>query len=190
MSTATIPPAPALMTAAEFLKLHGDDSGVELVKGRIVRCPMPGAEHGRVCGEAYASLREFVKPRELGRLMTNDTHVYAGADPDSVRGADVCFLSYKRLPKDQPLPKGALEIPPELVIEVRSPPDRLRNMQEKVNEYLDAGVDVVVVLDPSVEIATIFRKDSDLTLSSRDELTLPDILPEFRVPVRQFFATE
>lgn len=186
MSTATIPPAaPALMTPAEFLRLHGGECSVDLVKGRIVRDPMPGGEHGELCGEAFAILREFVKPRDLGRLMINDTFVYVGSD--TVRGADVCFISYKRLPKDQPTPKGPFETPPELVIEVRSPSDRMRAVLDKVDDYLQAGVDVVVLLEPAAKSATIFRKGSDQQLLENDELTLPDILPGFSVPVRKFF---
>jgi Uma2 family endonuclease len=93
MNTVTIPPAaPALMTAEEFLKLHGGECSVDLVKGRIVRDTMPGGEHGRICFEAAAILRDFVKPRDLGRLMTNDTFIYAGSNPDSVRGADVSYI--------------------------------------------------------------------------------------------------
>ena len=188
MSTATIPTAaPALMTAAEFLKLHGGECGIDLVKGRIVRDPLPGGEHGIVCGQAFAILFGFVKPRGLGRLMTNDTFIYAGTNPDSVRGADVSYISYNRLPKDQPAPKGPFEIPFELVIEVRLPTDRMREISKKIDDYLEAGVDVVVLLEPAVQNATIFRKDSEQQFTIEDELTLPDILPGFSVPVRKFF---
>lgn len=188
MSTATIPPAaPALMTAEEFLKLHGGECSVDLVKGRIVRDPMPGGEHGERCSEAAFIIRDFVKPRGLGRVMTNDTFIHAGSNPDSVRGADVAYISYKRLPKDQPTPKGPFEIPFELVIEVRSPSDRMRAILDKVDDYLQAGVDVVVLLEPASKSATVFRKDSDQQFANDDELTLPDVLPGFSVRVGQFF---
>lgn len=100
-ATSTPAPAPPLMTAEEFVKLHGDESGVELVKGRVVRLPMAGGKHGEVCGAAYAIVREFVRPRGLGRVMSNDTFVRVGTNPDTYRGADVCFISYDRLPKEQ-----------------------------------------------------------------------------------------
>ena len=119
--------------------------------------------------------------------MTNDSFVYAGSNPDSVRGVYVCYFSYARLPKAEPCPKGAAEVSPELVIEVRSPSDRSRVVQEKVDQYLEAGVEDVVVLDPALESATVFRKTSEDRLSNRDELTLPDVLPGFAVPVRKFF---
>jgi Uma2 family endonuclease len=175
------------MTAEEFVKLHGDESGVELVKGRVVRYPMPGVEHGEVCGNAYAFIRETVKQGGLGRVMTNDT--YIRTTPDTYRGADVCFISYARLPKEQPRPKGPLEVPPEVVFEVRSPTDRTGDIQIKVGEYLNAGVTVVVVLDPNIEAATVYRQTEEIPqrFSNGDELTLPDVLPGFSVPVRQFF---
>jgi Uma2 family endonuclease len=162
---------------------------VELVKGRVVRYPMPGAEHGEVCGNAYAFLREFVKPSKLGRVMSNDTFVRVTTSPDTYRGADVCFLSYARLPKEQPLPKGPLEVAPELVIEVRSPTDRRGDIQIKVGEYLNAGVTLVVVLDPEIDAATVYSQTEDIPqrFSNGDELTFPDVLPGFAVPVRKFF---
>jgi Uma2 family endonuclease len=177
------------MTAEEFLKLHGDESGVELVKGRVVRYPMPGGEHGEVCGNAYAFIREVVKAGGLGRVMTNDTFVRTGTNPDTFRGADVCFISYTRLPKEQPTPKGPLPVAPELVVEVRSPTDRNGDIQIKVGEYLNADVTVVVLLDPGIDAATVYRQSEDIPqrFSNGDELTLPDVLPGFAVPVRRFF---
>ena len=150
---------------------------------------MPGGEHGYLCIEAASIIRDFVKPRELGRVMGNDTFIYAGSNPDSVRGADVAYISYKRLPKDQPAPKGPFEIPFELVIEVRSPTDRMKAILNKIDDYLEAGVDVVVLLEPTTRSATVYRKDAETQLTHDQELTLPDILPEFRVRVGQFFET-
>ncbi|MFO0851416.1 MAG: Uma2 family endonuclease [Gemmataceae bacterium] len=116
--------AATLMTAAEFIARHGHESGVELVRGYLVRLPMPGGRHGEVCDNAAALFRGFVKPNGLGRTMTNDTFVRTRIDPDTYRGADVCYLSYERWPKDRPLPDGPLETPPDLVVEVKAPSDR------------------------------------------------------------------
>jgi Uma2 family endonuclease len=190
--TPTAPPAaplPPLMTAEEFVRLHGHESGVELVKGRIVRMPMPGAEHGEICLTAGALVREVAKAAGLGRVMCNDTFVRTGTNPDTYRGADVCFISYARLPKEQPSPRGPLDIPPDLVFEVRSPSDRMGDIQIKVGEYLNAGVTVVVVLDPAIEAAAVYRQTDDFPqrMHNGDDLTLPDVLPGFAVPVRRFF---
>ena len=187
--TIPAPPAPAtpLMTAEEFVRLHGSESGVELVDGILVRCPMPGMEHGEVCGNAFAIIREYVKARGLGRVVCNDTFVRTR--PAGYRGADVLFVSYALLPKEQPVPKGPLEIPPELVVEVRSPTDRPGEIQTKVAEYLNVGVKVVVVLDPDIDAATVYRPTEEIPqrFSNGDELNLGDVLPGFAVPVKKFF---
>lgn len=191
MNPTAAPPAPAtpppLMTAEEFIRLHGDESGVELVNGRVVRLPMPGEVHGLVCSKANYYLTGYAIVRDTGRVMSNDTFVRTKVD--GCRGADVCFVSYSRLPKDRPRGKGPLAVPPELVIEVRSPSDRIGDIQIKVGEYLNAGVKAVVVLDPDIEAATIYTADEEIPQRRHngDELTLPDILPGFSVPVRKFF---
>lgn len=188
MSTATIPspmPATPLMTADEFLAHHIDDHFVELVNGRVMEIPMPGFEHGEVCMNAGSILREFVKKHGLGRVTGNDTFVKTG--DASVRGADVFFTSYARLPKEQASPRG-IGPSPDLVIEVRSPTDRLNRMIAKAVEYLDAGVAVVVLLFPETKSAAIHRPSAaPVTLAATDTLELPDILPGFSVPLSVFF---
>jgi hypothetical protein len=58
----------------------------------------------------------------------------------------------------------------------------------KVAEYLEAGVLVVVVLDPEPRMAHLYYADRPVrTLGPDEELTLPEILGDFRVAVRRFF---
>jgi len=185
-STAPVPTAP-LMTAEEFLAHHVHERGVELVRGRLVRLPVPGGQHGEVCLNAGAIIREFVKRLGLGRVLSNDTFTRTHDEPASFRGADICFISYSRLPKDQKTPIGAVSSP-DLVVEVRSPTDRLKTLSDKAYEYLDAGVAVVVLLVPETETAAIFRPESlPVPVAADAELTLPDVLPGFAVPLRAFF---
>ena len=149
---------------------------------------MPGVKHGEVCLNAGSILRDFVKKHGLGRVVSNDTFIRTATDPDSYRGADITFISYSILPQDQESPDGPLERAPELVIEVRSPTDRLNRMTAKATEYLEAGVAVVVILDPKTESAAAFRIDElPQRFSNGDELTFADILPGFTTPVRAFF---
>jgi Uma2 family endonuclease len=183
---ATTTPTP--VTAEEFLRLHGDDSGVELVDGQIVRTAMPGFEHGDICGNAYAVLREFVKAQGLGRVLANDTFIRTRTNPDGFRGADVCYVSYERYAKDLPRPKGPVVPPIELVVEVKSPSDTILEMTNKATEYLAAGVKVVMVLDPETESAAVYRADEfPHRFHNGDSVVLPDILPGFSVPVAKFF---
>jgi len=53
------------------------------------------------------------------------------SNPDTVRGADVNFYSYERLPKGK-VPEGFLPVVPDLIVEVRSPSERWVEMYAKV----------------------------------------------------------
>ena len=77
---------------------------------------------------------------------------------------------------------------PELVFEVRSPRDSWRDIILKVGEYLTAGVLKVVVLDPRSRKAHIYSVDQEPeVLGPEDELTIPELLGEFRIAVHRFF---
>ena len=179
--------AAALMTAEEFGQRPDPGHPEELVQGMVIQMPPPDRRHGYVCGQAYYFLRQFVDEHDLGRVLSNDSGVITERDPDTVRGADVAYYSYARLPKG-PLPTGYGPEVPEVVFEVRSAGDRWRKILEKVSEYLKAGVLVVVVLDPESQIAHVFGADDPpRTLNPAEELTFAGILEGFRARVGRFF---
>lgn len=77
---------------------------------------------------------------------------------------------------------------PELVFEVMSPSDRWPTVLGNVKEYLDVGVRAVCVVIPRDRTAVVYRDDPKPESFAADaELTLPDVLPGFRMPLRQFF---
>lgn len=190
MSTAT----EEILTCDEFIRKYGDCSGVELIDGRVVwggkhsaqrtEADMPKFPHGVVCYTASRLFGDFIQTNRLGWVATNDTFVRTKAS--SVRGADMLYVSYARLPQGDP--PADLPLAPDLVVEVRSPTDRISQLTDKALEYLRAGVKVVVVVDPSVRSVAVFREDElPFRLANGDELTLPDVLPGFSVAVARFF---
>jgi Uma2 family endonuclease len=179
--------AETLLTAEEYEKRPDPGYPEELVRGRIVPMPQPNRRHGQICGQAVYLLRRFLEDHDLGHILSNDAGVITERGPDTVRGADVAFYSFARLPKG-PLPASYGPEVPELIIEVRSPSDRWPKLLAKVVEYLEAGVNAVVVLDPEPRTAHLYFADRpSRILEPDDELTLPEILGDFRVAVRRFF---
>ena len=177
----------SLLTAEQYALLPDSGLPTELVRGKIVEMNRPFPRHGQVCGEAYYILKSFVKLHDLGHVLSNDFGVITERSPDSVRGPDVAFFSYARVPRGR-LPNWYLDVPPEVVIEVRSPSDRWVTLTAKATEYLDAGVAVVCLLDPDNDSIHVMRAEQPtVKLGPDDELTLPEMHPSFRVPVRQFF---
>ena len=177
---------PSLCTAEEFLLREDLTAPVELVKGEVHQMPPPFARHAQVCAKLARLLGNFADEKH-GHVLTNDACIITQRGPDTVRGADVCYLSYAKASKG-PLPEGYLPAQPELVVEVRSPSDRWKDILKKVLEYLDAGVMVVCVLDPTTETARIYRSDRDEEqLKNGDLVRFDDVLPGFSVPLKQLF---
>ena len=177
-----------LIPAAEFALLDDNVQRSELVRGRIVEMNMPAPRHGYICGNTCFYLKLYLVDQDRRRVMTNDSGVVTEHDPDTVRGADVCYYSYDRLPRG-PLPKGYVDVVPELVFEVRSPSDRWSEILQKVSEYLRAGVTAVCVLDQQTETAHVYyQNEQPQKHTAEQELTFPNILPGFCVRVGQLFA--
>src|SRR3954469_14702650 len=125
-----------LLTAAEFTARY-ENVHAELVQGVVKEVPMAGSKHGKICITIGALIYNHVDAHDLGHVMSNDTWIQTGSNPDTVRGADIFFISYERLPKGA-VPDGIGQVAPELVVEVRSPSDRWTDIIAKVLEYLRA----------------------------------------------------
>jgi Uma2 family endonuclease len=97
---ATASTAQSLTTAEEYLELACQtDKPTELVRGRMVVMNPPFPWHGYVCGKVDRIIGGFIETNDLGYPVTNDGGIITERDPDTVRGADVAFYSYKRVPK-------------------------------------------------------------------------------------------
>jgi Uma2 family endonuclease len=185
--TITAPAAQRLLSAAEYAKLADRGIPTELVRGRVVEMNVPAPRHGEICANITTLINPHVRGQGMGRIVSNDGGILTQRDPDTVRGGDVAYYSYGRVPQG-PLPAGYLDVVPELVFEVRSPTDRWSRLITKAGEYLEAGVTVVCLLDQVSETVQVYRADElPRTLHADDELHLPDILGELRFPVRRFF---
>jgi Uma2 family endonuclease len=177
----------ALLTAELYAELPDTGEPTELVRGRVIPVNVPAPRHGQICSKIIRIVGQFLDDHEIGHLLSNDSGVITERDPDTVRGGDVVFFSYERVPQG-PLPRGYLPVVPELVFEVCSPGDRWSQIWAKVGEYLEAGVTLVCVLDEATQTARVYRADQpEQALGPDEELTLPEVLPGFRAAVRRFF---
>lgn len=161
----------------------------ELVRGRIVCADPTCPEHGRIEVSFAAELRAFVRPRKLGEVLVGEVGIYTGRSPDTVRGADVLFISTERLERCTDPKRGFLDVAPDLVVEVLSPRDAPADVEEKIREYLACGVRLVWVADPATRTVRAHRSASDVrVLGDDDELTGEPVLPGFSVPVARLFG--
>jgi Uma2 family endonuclease len=180
--------AEKLITADEFFQMPepADGSKQELVKGVIVTVAQPGFRHGEVQTTIAFILKSFLKSHPIGRVIV-ESGVRTDHDPDSVRGPEVSFWSFERLPAEQ-RPIGYPEVAADLCVEVRSPSQSRRELREKVREYLANGVRMVWVVEADDQTVTVYRQPGEGRIFSEDAiLTGEDVIPGFQSRVAEFF---
>lgn len=188
--SALMTPPPETIRLADYERNATSKSPSELVRGRIVEMNPPTPYHGWVCGNVNRILGNYIVSRKLGRVMSNDSGVVTESDPDTLRGADVAYYSFARLPPGPFSRDEYLAVVPDFIVEVMSPNDRWSQVFAKVTEYLKAGVTAVCVLDPNPASAgaTVYRDNrAPEQFAAEAELVLPDVLPGFRVRVSEFW---
>ena len=187
MATATSRPP---VTPEALLSLP-DAVRYELVDGNLVRRNM-GSESSLIALQIAYILGTFLRIYRLGLLFGSDSSYQCFADaPKKVRRADVGFVRFDRLPGGK-APKSHCRVAPDLAIEVVSPNDTAEEVDEKVVEWLDAGVLLVWVVSPGTRKVRVHRPRpaalGPISLLTEDEtIGGEDVLPGFSCLVREFF---
>jgi Uma2 family endonuclease len=157
----------------------------EIVRGEVVSLMPTGDAHSDVEVRIIVLLFEL-QQQGLGLARVGEVGVVVAREPQTVRGADAAFLLSEQLPH-RITKEGYLMTPPALVVEVVSPNDRASDIQEKVMEYLAAGVLVVWVVYPGSRTLCVHLADGTArTLKAEERLSAPGVL-ELQSPVSRLF---
>ncbi len=179
-SQENLPPETPTMTLEEFLE--SGIEGYEYVKGELIPVPPTSMEHGDISMNLVFSLGSYIRENQLGRVYIPDTGFKVG---ERVLMPDIAFLSNEHIPDDRS--KGS-PVPPDLAVEVVSPTDVSRQIEEKVFAYLEAGTQLVWVLKPVSKTVTVYRSETDIKLLTRnDTLTGEDVVEGFSCQVSELF---
>ncbi len=175
--------SPGVATADDLLAMSDDGFRYELVKGVLHRMAPAGFEHGAIGMRLVTHLGPHVKARALGVVLGPDTGFRIASDPDTVRAPDVSFVRRDRI-LEAGMPKGYWPGAPDLAVEVISPGDTYSEVETKVEEWLDAGCEVVVVLNPRSHTAALYRSRTEVErFLPSDDLDLRDVVPGFTCPM-------
>ena len=179
--TQEMPPAEhTTMTLEEFLE--SDLEGYEYVKGELIPMPAASAEHGIISARLFLNLGLYVREKQLGEVVKPDTGFQVG---ERVLKPDIAFISTAHLPDDL---SKAFSVPPDLAVEVVSPSDAFRRVFEKAFAYLEAGTQIVWVIEPVSQTVMVYRSKTDIrVLTYEDTLTGEDVVEGFSCQVAQLF---
>lgn len=190
---------PRLMTNEEFLALP--DDGVErwLIRGRLYeKAPDPttgkpmivrNRDHSRILVRVCQVLANWLdeQPKPRGEVCGGEAGVRLQQTSESVVGIDVVYIDAEvaaRRSAETTLIDGV----PILAVEILSPNDTQQEINDKLDEYLDAGVKLVWIIDPRRRTVTVHRPGARPKMVNEDEeLTGEPNLPGFRVAVARLF---
>lgn len=182
MATHTAP-----VTADELLQWPDNGKRRELIRGEVVEMSPAGNRHGEVGMRLAWRLAQHVETNQLGEVYLAETGYRLAADPDTVRAPDASFVRRERVVREGEI-NGFRTGAPDLAMEVISPGDRFTAVEEKVWEWLDAGAQMVVVLNPRTRTATMYRSRTDIVvLTDAETLRADDVVPGWNVPLADVF---
>lgn len=159
----------------------------EWVNGRALQKVSPQEEHARTQSRFAAALNAWADETGSGRVGTEwEFRVTPPHEATRPLVPDVAFLSFDSLSYED---DDAAQIPymaPDVAIEIISPNDQRRDVDEKTRVYLAAGARLVLLVDPKTQ--TFMAHDAEGTrLFSADERFTHAALPDFAVRVASVF---
>jgi Uma2 family endonuclease len=169
---------------------HEDEPLFEIIDGQRVELPPMSQFAARLGSRLLIKVAGFNDAHDLGEVV-GEVLFCLPLDKDRNRRPDVAFVSYKRWPKGKPSNRAenAWHVVPDLAVEVVSPTDRAEEVMDKVREYCQAGVDLVWVFYPTLQLVTVYETLARIrVLTAADELDGGSVLPGFRLPLGPFFA--
>ena len=174
-------------TAEEFWEYarlpENEQWRLELEDGRVVETVSSSPLITVIAGRMIHYLNAFVLPNNLGFVTAPDGSFKLAKG--RVRQPDCAFISNKRVSR---LPRE-FKLAPDLAVEVVSPNE---DVLKKVDEYLEAGSQLVWVIYPQERTVHIFRQLEPRwqQLSADDTLDGEGVLPGFRLPVSDLFPPD
>lgn len=175
------------LTAKDLEKVQaqlGDDYRVELVDGKITVMSPSGYESDEVAFRFGRRLADWVEPKRVGRVTGSSAGFTL---PDSnTRAPDVSFVRAERLRR---APRSFAQLAPDLMVEVKSPTDSVDDLGRKINNFLQQGTQVGILINPEDRTVKIFRLEEErVTLQDGDVLTVPDLLPGWSVDISDLWS--
>ncbi len=178
------------LTVKDLEKLQAEhpDYRMELVGGEIIFMSPSGLESDEIAAEIVAQLRNWVRPRRLGRVIASSGGFRLPNPDGDVRAPDASFILAERLPRTT---EDYAELVPDLMFEVKSKTDSLAKLRQKIHQFLELGTRVGVLVDPRTRTMEVYRLNRDkVVLGDGDKLQVPEVLPGWELAVAEVWAPE
>lgn len=181
-------PYPGTATEKDVLRIRASPEKrlCELIDGALVEKAM-GTWESLLAARLIMLMGPFVDENDLGVVLGPDGMLRIL--PRQVRIPDVCFISWERLPEGEFPDEAVAGLVPDLAVEVLSPSNTRGEMERKLRDFFRAGVRLAWLIEPKTETADVHTSPTDVRhLTKNQVLDGGDVLPGFRLPLKQLFA--
>jgi Uma2 family endonuclease len=175
-----------LLTIEQYAALD-EPVGVryELSEGELIVTPSANYFHNKTRDRLNARFQAFLAAHPIGEVISEMAMTLA---PDVVRRPDVAFIRKEHL-EGVDLERVPLPIAPDLAIEIVSKNDRADDLNLKVSQYLQAGVQAVWLFYPTTQLAYRYvpgKLDPEVrSAKAGDRFEEPGLLSGFSLPLSE-----
>ncbi len=187
MSAATIERQRSNRTQNE---VRGEEPLFEVVLGQRVELAAMSSFSNQIANRILFNLFRFLENNPIGTALSEALFsIPTKADPTNQRRPDVAYLSNERWPLERQAPDtDPWPVVPNLAVEVLSPNDRIRDVNNKISEYFEAGVELIWVIDPHHENASVYTAPTKVNIiECKDTLNGGSVIPGFTLPMAKLF---
>jgi Uma2 family endonuclease len=108
--------------------------------------------------------------------------------PGRIRMPDVGFVAWGRIPEDW-LDHAILDAIPNLAVEIISKSNTPKEMDRKLEDYFNAGVELVWFIYPKTQTALVYTSPTTKKeIAKTGTLDGGKVLPGFKLPLKNLFA--
>ena len=175
---------------AEFCGLNRDLHIERIATGELeIRLPA-FTINGYQCGKILGQIGNWA--RRDGSGMAFGPSAGFTLPNGAIREPDASWIARSRLEALTPEQRsGFYNICPDFVLELRSDTDRLSVLQAKMQEYMDNGARLGLLIDPQDRRVYIHRPDQEVeTLENPETVSADPILPAFTLDFREIWEWE
>lgn len=170
------------LTEEQFMLLCQENPELRLeltARGELIVMPPVGSEGGWRSGETFLALGTWAKQDRTGLAFDSSTG-FRFSD-GAIRSPDASWIRRERWEALSRTQQATFApICPDFVIEVRSQSDRLSDLKEKMQEYLDNGARLGWLIDPLEKRAYVYRPgQAPEIFDDPAELSGDPVLPGF-----------
>jgi Uma2 family endonuclease len=146
-------------TAIDIYRMLPEGTRCEVIFNELSMSPSPTSDHQRLSMKLALLLGNFLNNKNLGEVIAAPMDVYFD-DELSVIQPDLLVLLNQHLHYIKP---DGIYGPPDLIIEILSPNNRLQDTQKKKNLYEKGGVKEYFIVDPETKEASLFQLNKNGT---------------------------